>query len=82
MLLPNAAPAARSGALAIVIELIPVANSGNEVAVASRTIPTNVWPSPIFVAILLEALTRNFDDNRINNAAANNCIHRRVSKVC
>jgi len=42
MLLPKAAPAAKSGALEIVIELMPVASSGKEVAVANKTIPTNV----------------------------------------
>ena len=79
ILLPKAAPAAKSGALASVIELMPVASSGKEVAVANNTIPTNVCPSPIFVAILSEELTRYLEDRRINIAAAINCIQRRGS---
>jgi hypothetical protein len=80
MLLPKAAPAAKSGALESVIELMPVASSGKEVAVANKTIPTNVWPRPSLVAILLEESTRYLEDRRINIAAAINCIQRRVSK--
>jgi hypothetical protein len=81
ILLPKAAPAAKSGALASVIELMPVASSGKEVAVANKTIPTNVCPRPILVAILAEEATRYFEDIRINIAAAINCIQRRISKV-
>ena len=47
MLAPRALPAARSGWSTRRIELRPVPSSGKDVAVASRTTPTNDLPSPV-----------------------------------
>ncbi len=81
ILLPKAAPAAKSGAFASVIELIPVASSGKEVAVANKTIPTNVCPRPILIAIVSDEVTRYLEAIRINIAAAISCIQRSGSNV-
>ena len=54
ILLPKASPAARSAPLFPPIaatELIPIPNSGNQVAVAKSTTPTNDLPNPVLNAI-------------------------------
>ena len=51
MQLPNTSPAAMSGTLKIVAELIPVTSSGSEVTEAIRITPTHVLPSPVFSAM-------------------------------
>ena len=54
-LLPKASPAARSAPSdppIIVTEVIPVPNSGKEVAVASNTTPIKERPNPVLKAIM------------------------------
>ncbi len=49
--LPRTSPTAMFGASATVTELTPVASSGRDVTLASRTRPTHVPPSPVFSAM-------------------------------
>ena len=76
-LLPNASPAARSGAPTAVTELIPVANSGSDVAEASNNTPTKVLPRPVLNAITSADFAKNPETARIIMVAIMNCSQTR-----
>ena len=78
---PKASPAARSGTSNKAIELMPIPNSGIEVAVASITTPTNDLPNPVFSAIMSADRVRNLALIKTTNAAAISCSHRKVNVI-
>ena len=70
-LLPKASPAARSAPSdppIIVTEVIPVPNSGKEVAVASNTTPIKERPNPVLKAIMSADLANCVAETRITAA--------------
>ena len=78
MLLPNASPAARLAPAAPpmrVTELIPVPNSGNDVAVANKTTPIKDLPRPVLKAIMSADLVNWVAIPRITAAAMASCSH-------
>ena len=75
-LLPNAPPTARSGSPRTATALTPVPSSGSDVAVASRTTPTNVRPSPVLIAITSADFARNSEAPSITTVATPSCAQR------
>ena len=73
ILLPKTSPAARLGAFKLATALIPVPNSGKEVAVANNTTPTKDLPNPVFSAMTSADLAKYFDENKMIIAATINC---------
>ena len=77
ILLPNASPAARlapDSPPTRRTELMPVPNSGNDVAVANNTTPTNDRPRPVLKAITSADLVNCVAVTRIIAAATVNCV--------
>ena len=80
ILLPNASPAARSAPPDPPMdntELIPVANSGKEVAVASKTTPTKDLPKPVLKAMISAFFVSCVADIRIVDARAARRTHNK-----
>ena len=78
---PRAFPAARSGSSTRRMELSPVASSGSDVAVASKTTPTKVRPRPVLKAMTSADFTRKCDAARITEAVAASSSHRRPTGI-
>jgi hypothetical protein len=77
-LAPKRSPIAKSGLFIIATELIPVATSGNDVTVASRTIPTQTCPSPVFSAIISPYFDSRVPATMMIARHATNCIQTKL----